>query len=390
VSTPLPLIYLDHAATTPMRPAAVEAMLPFLSERYANPNGSHRAARDARRALDEARDVVAECLGVLAGEVVFTGCGTEADNAAVLGVVRRSGGIPLCSSVEHHAVLHPVEHLGGIVVPVDRAGRMDLLELEAALCRDGLQPISVVSVMTVNNEVGTVQPIAAVSALVRRHAPDAVLHTDAIQAPTWLDLAPITAAVDMLSLSGHKFGGPKGVGVLFVREGSAFEPIVQGGGQERDRRSGTQNVAGIVAFAEALRLTVDEREATNARVAALRDRFISRVLATCPGALETVAPSDKIAGSAHLCFEGCESEALLFLLDQEGICASAASACASGAMEPSHVLAAMNVPKEQAVGAVRFSLGPTTTDDEIDRAVAAIGPIVTRLRSGVGAAREAT
>jgi cysteine desulfurase len=388
VSVPPPLTYLDHAATTPMRRAAVEAMLPFLSERYANPNGSHRASRDARKALDEARDVVAECLGAQPGEVVFTGCGTEADNAAVLGVVRRAGGVAVCSAVEHHAVLHPVEHLGGPVVGVDRAGRIDLAELESVLRQDRAQPISVVSVMAVNNEVGTVQPIEAVSELVRRHAPQAVLHTDAIQAPTWLDLVPLTATVDMLALSGHKFGGPKGVGVLYVRDGLAFEPIVQGGGQERDRRSGTQNVAGIVAFAEALRLTVDEREATNERVGALRDRFVAQVLAECPGAIETVSPVDKVAGAAHVCFEGCESESLLFLLDQEGVCASAASACASGAMEPSHVLAAMGVPKEQAAGAIRFSLGPATTEDDLERAVAALVPIVARLRAGVAGGRE--
>ena len=373
-----------------MRRAAVEAMLPFLSERYANPNGSHRAARDARKALDEARDVVAECLGVHPGEVVFTGCGTEADNAAVLGVVRRRGGVPLCSAVEHHAVLHPVEHLGGVVVGVDRSGRIDLAELATALRQERMEPISVVSVMAVNNEVGTVQPIAEIGELVRAHAPRAVFHTDAIQAPSWLDLVALSEVVDMLSLSGHKFGGPKGVGVLFVRDGCAFEPIVQGGGQERDRRSGTQNVAGIVAFAEALRLAASEREATNARVSRMRDRFVSGLLASCPGAIETVAPADKVAGSAHVCFEGCESESLLFLLDQEGVCASAASACASGAMEPSHVLAAMGVAKEQAMGAIRFSLGHATNDDDVDRALAAVVPIVARLRAGVPPPREAT
>jgi cysteine desulfurase len=238
----------------------------------------------------------------------------------------------------------------------------------------------VVSVRAVNSGVGTVEPVAEV---VRRHAPHAVVHTDAIQAACWLDLAALSGAVDMLSLSGHKFGGPKGVGALFARDGSAFEPILQGGGQERDRRSGTQNVGGIVAFAEALRLAVDERDSTNARVGALRDRFVSSVVAACPGAIETVPVTDKVAGSAHVCFEGCESESLLFLLDQEGVCASAASACASGAMEPSHVLAAMGVPKEQAAGAIRFSLGPATTDDDIDRAIAAIVPIVARLRRGI-------
>lgn len=376
VSSPAPLVYLDHAATTPMRPEAVEAMLPFLTERFANPSGSHRAARDARRALDEARDVIASALGVAPGGVVFTGCGTEADNAAIAGSVRRHGGRAVCQATEHHAVLHLVEHLGGSVVGVDGVGRIALDELEATLDDD----VSVVSVMAVNNEVGTIQPLAEVSALVRTRAPRAYLHTDAVQAACWLDLTTISPLVDLLSLSGHKFGGPKGVGVLWMRDGVQLEPLLMGGGQERDRRSGTHNVAGIVATAEALRLTVAEREATNARVAELRNRFVSGLLATCPGAVETVDRGAKIPGSAHLCFDGCENESLLFLLDQAGICASAASACASGAMEPSHVLAAMGVRSELARGAVRFSLGHTTTDEDIDRALAAIPPMIERIR----------
>jgi cysteine desulfurase len=373
------VIYLDHAATTPMRREAVEAMLPFLSERFANPSGSHRGSRDARRALDEARDVVAEVLGASPGGIVFTGCGTEADNAALLGTVRRHGGTAVCPATEHHAVLHVVEHLGGRVVGVDGAGRVDLEALEAALDDD----VRVVSVMAVNNEVGTIQPLEAVSALVRRRAPQALLHTDAVQAACWLDLAQLTPLVDLLALSAHKFGGPKGVGLLWLRDGVQLEPLLQGGGQERDRRSGTHNVGGIVAMAEALRLTAAERDETNRRVAALRDRLVDALIAACPGTIETVERGAKIPGSAHVCFPGLENESLLFLLDQAGICASAASACASGAMEPSHVLAAMGVSTERARGAIRFSLGRTTTDAEIDQTIALVPPMVARLQERV-------
>lgn len=369
------LTYLDHAATTPMRPEAIEAMLPFLGERYANPSGSHRASRDARLALDEARDRVAGCLGADAGEIVFTGCGTESDNVAVLGPLRRHGGIAVCPATEHHAVLHVVEHGGGRVVGVDATGVVDLDALAGALDDD----VRVVSVMAVNNEVGTVQPLAEVAALVRALAPSAVLHTDAVQAACWLDLRELTSIVDLLSLSGHKFGGPKGVGLLWARQGVTFEPLLQGGGQERDRRSGTHNLAGIAAFATALSITDAERDSTVERLTRWRDRLVDALVAA--GAIETVPRSAKVAGSAHVCFPGLESESLLFLLDRAGICASAASACASGAMEPSHVLAAMGVPRESAMGAVRFSLGPATTADDIEYAVAEVPPIVDRLRA---------
>lgn len=358
-----------------MRPEAIEAMLPFLRERSANPSGSHAASRSARLALDEARDVVAECLGADPGEIVFTGCGTEADNVAVAGVLRRHGGVAVCPATEHHAVLHVVEHTGGRVVTVDRHGVVDLDALAEALD----ETVRVVSVMAVNNEAGTVQPLGRIAELVRRVAPQAVLHTDAVQAPCWLELPPLTAATDLLALSAHKFGGPKGVGVLWARSGVTFEPLLQGGGQERDRRSGTHNVAGIVATAEALRLTVAERAATVARVGALRDALCDG-LAASAGAVETVAREHKIAGSAHVCFEGVENEALLFLLDRAGICASAASACASGAMEPSHVLAAMGVPRSLAAGAIRFSLGPESGPADVEHVLAEVPAMVERLR----------
>jgi len=359
-----------------MRPEAVEAMVPFLEARFANPSGSHAAARQARQAVDEARDIVAAALGCQPGEVIFTGSGTEADNHAVLGAVRHHGGVAVCSAVEHHAVLHPVEHVGGRVVTVDREGRVDLDLLAEALDSD----VTVVSVMLANNEVGTVQPFADVAALVRARAPRAVLHTDAVQAMAWIDVATIAVPADCLSVSAHKFGGPKGVGALVVRQGVVLEPLIFGGGQERDRRSGTHNVAGIVAMAAAMRVTVDERDTMVASVASRRDRLIDGLLSELPDVYETVPRSLKVAGSAHLCFEGVESESLLFLLDRAGVCASAASACASGAMEPSHVLAAMGVPKEQSMGALRLSLGFASTDADIDRALDVIPAAVRQLR----------
>lgn len=366
-----------------MRREAVEAMLPFLDQQFANPSGSHRFARQARAALDSARDIVATVVGCDAGDVVFTGGGTEADNTAVMGAVARHGGLAVCSAAEHHAVLHAVEQVGGVVVGVDAVGRIDRDQLEQALARAAAgetAPVTVVSVMAVNNEVGSITDIAAVSALVRRLAPGALVHTDAVQAPSWVDVRAITPHVDLLSLSGHKFGGPKGSGVLVVRRPDAVAPLLVGGGQERERRSGTQNVAGAVALAEALRCTDLERDVELERLAALRDRLVDALRAGVPGLHETVAPQDKVAGSAHVCIPGVENEALLFLLDEGGVCASAASACAAGAMEPSHVLSAMGVPVELARGALRLTLGHSTTSHDVDRAAEVIVSAVERIR----------
>jgi cysteine desulfurase len=378
------LTYLDHAASTPMRREAIEAMMPFLDQQFANPSGSHRFARQARAALDEARETVAAVVGCLPGEVVFTGGGTEADNTAVLGAVARQGGQAVCSAAEHHAVLHAVEQVGGTVVGVDAAARIDLANLEQVLrqAADGTAPpVAVVSVMAVNNEVGSVTDIAAVAALVRRLAPTALVHTDAVQAASWVDLRTLAPHVDLLSLSGHKFGGPKGIGVMVVRRPGAVAPLLVGGGQEREQRSGTQNVAGAVALAEALRLTDAERADEVPRLAALRDTLVDRLVEALPDVRETVDRAHKVAGSAHLCIRGVENEALLFLLDEGGVCASAASACAAGAMEPSHVLAAMGVAREWSAGALRLTLGHSTTLDDVERAVEVIVPAVERVRS---------
>ncbi|MET0578349.1 MAG: aminotransferase class V-fold PLP-dependent enzyme, partial [Ilumatobacteraceae bacterium] len=331
--------------------------------------------------VDDARDQIAAVIGCLPGEVVFTSGGTESDNAAITGAVWRHGGVPVCPAAEHHAVLHVVEREGGTVVPVDAVGRVRLDALADALGPD----VALVSVMAVNNEVGSITDLAAVCGVVRQLAPAAVLHTDAVQAACWLDLRQLWPSVDVMSLSAHKFGGPKGVGVLVVREGVSLEPLIVGGGQERERRSGTHNVAGIVATAEALYATDAERSAEVVRLAARRDRLVAGLVDGPAAARETVPPADKIAGSAHVLFEDIESEALLYLLDRADVCASAASACASGAMDPSHVLAAMGVERRWATGALRLSLGRTTTDADVDHAIEAVSDAVVTLRERMAA-----
>lgn len=365
-----------------MRAGAVAAMLPYLSERFANPSATHRAGRDARRAVDEARDQVADVLGVAPGEVVFTSGGTESDNAAIAGAGPLAAHGIVTSAAEHHAVLEPARLAGAVVVPVDATGHVDLDALA-----DALGPhVRVVSVMAVNNEVGTVTDLAAVSTLVRARAPEAALHTDAVQAASWLDLRAVTPLVDLLSLSAHKFGGPKGVGVLTVRAGTPIRALLAGGGQERERRSGTHNVPGIVATAVALAQTDAHRDTELARVAGLRRRLLDGLRAV-DGVTTTVSPESAVPGIVHVCVEGVESEALLYLLDEGDVWAAAASACASGAMEPSHVLAAIGVPPGRAAGAVRISFGHTTSAADVDRALDVLVPAIARLRRPVGARR---
>jgi len=379
------VVYLDHAATTPMRAEAVAAMEPFLNVQYANPSGSHRFARDARKVLDECRDDVADVFGCHAGEIIFTGGGTEGDNAAILGAFRRlqSHNVAtqaVCSASEHHAVLHCVEHVGGVVVGTDPYGAINLDALMETLTRlhaEGVKPV--VSVMAVNNEVGTITNMEEVSRIVRRYAPKAILHTDAVQGACWVDLAHLVSLVDVLTLSSHKFGGPKGSGIMYLRNGVHLEPLIFGGGQERDRRSGTHNVAGIAATTAALVATASERQSENLRVAELKEQLLAG-LHEIGGIHQTVPNEFSVPGIVHVCVEGVENEALLFLLDEEHLCASAASACASGAMEPSHVLAAMGVPRERAQGALRLSLGHTTTSAHISQAIGTLGRAVARLR----------
>ncbi len=378
--------YLDWAASTPMRPEALAAMMQAAQDGYGNPTGAHHRARVGRRIVDDARDQVADAMGAQPSEIIFCGSGTEADNLAIFGAHAVRGGHVACSAAEHHAVLHPVEYLGGTVIGIDHVGQLDLDQLRSIANDD----LAVVSVMLANNETGVVQRLEVIRAILDEHAPNALLHTDAVQAFPWLDVAELAAPADLISLSGHKFGGPKGVGVLVVRSDATIKPQILGGGQEFELRSGTHNVAGIAAFGVAAELMSNERAQVVEKVATLRDRLVNGIKQVLPDTIESARDnigggddSDvaKVAGSAHVCFPGIESEALLFKLERVGIYASAASSCASGAQDPSHVLAAMGYPRELAAGSLRMSLGFGTTDADIDRALAIIPECVQTLRT---------
>ena len=379
-------VYLDHAASTPLRPVARNAWLAAAEQHHANPTGSHLAAREARRALDRAREQVASALGAHPGEVVFTSGGSEADNMAVRGAlaIRGPEAVAVTTEAEHHAVHDPVERSGGVMVGVDTRGIVDLDALADALrSRDG--DVAVVSAIAVNNETGSITPLPEVARVVRDLAPEARLHTDAVQAVNWIDVATATADFDLVSVTGHKVGSPVGTGVLVVRDGVELDPLIVGGGQERGRRAGTPDVAGAVAFAAALAETVAERDNSVERLRVLRDALIGGLMdrlgdrvmvSAAPGSGDR---SHIAAGIANLCITGVQSEALLFLIDEAGVRASAASSCSSGAQDPSHVLAAMGLPREVALGSLRLSLGHTSVASDVERAVEVIVESVRRL-----------
>ncbi len=369
-----------------MRPEAVDAMAPFLAAHPGNPSGSHAASRATKTALEEAREQVAAALGARPSEVVFTGGGSEGDNLAVKGAAwaARDAGHGLdgvvTTGIEHKAVLGAcarLEREGFRVTRVSATptGIVDLDRLASALD----ERVAVVSVMLVNNETGVRQPLGEVAELVRERAPRAVLHTDAVQAPQWCDLRD-TAPAALVAISGHKFGGPKGLGVLVVRDGTTLVPLVEGGGHERDLRAGTQNVPGIVALATALRVTDEQRAEEVPRIAALRDAF-ERGLAQLAG-FEVNGDSDlRVAGVLHCAFGGVEAETLLVALDHDGVYAASGSACSSGAIDPSHVLVAMGMADERARSSVRFSFGWASTPDDVDEALAVVPEVVEKLRA---------
>jgi cysteine desulfurase len=369
-------VYLDHAASSPVVPEALAAMNEWMAEGFGNPSGAHSVARRARAKVDDARDIVAEFVGVAPAGIVFTSGGTEADNLAVIGSVSVREGAVVVGATEHPAVVEAAHHSGRETrtVPVDADGGVDPAELRSRLGG----PVAVVSFHTANNETGVILPIPALARRVHKWAPGAVLHTDAVQAAPWLDLATATEGADIVTISGHKIGGPQGVGALGLRNGTAVAPVLRGGGQEGERRSGTHNVAGIVGLAAAV-LALDRTAAE--RTARRRDRLAELIRSGCPGAVETAPAADKLPGHCHFQFPDVESEALIFLLDQAGVCASAGSACASGAIEPSPVLLAMGVAKEDAAGSLRLTLGPATTDEDVEVAGTAVVDAVQRLRA---------
>ena len=379
-------IYLDHAASTPLRPSARDAWLAAADQHHANPTGSHLAAREARRCLDRAREQVAAALGACPGEIVFTSGGSEADNMAVRGALGARGpvAVAVTTQAEHHAVHDPVEHSGGVMVGVDARGILDLDAL-ADVLRARAGDVAVVSVIAVNNETGSITPLEDVARVVRELAPGAWLHTDAVQAVNWIDVAAATTDFDLVSVTGHKVGSPVGTGVLVVRGGVELDPLIVGGGQERGRRAGTPDVAGAVSLAAALTEAVATRPESIERLGALRDALIDGLMDRLGDrVLVSAAPgggdrSHIAAGIANVCIAGVQSEALLFLIDAAGVRASAASSCSSGAQDPSHVLAAMGVPREVALGSLRLSLGHTTVDADVERAVEVIAESVGRL-----------
>lgn len=376
-------IYLDHAATTPVREEALEAMLPYFAQNGYNASSLHFEGRAARAALDGARERVARCLGAKNKEIVFTGGGSEADNLALIGAARalRARGRHIVSSaIEHHAVLHALDALRDdgweiTLLSVDSAGQVSPDAFAAAL-----RPETVLaSVMYVNNETGTVQPIRKLASLA--HERNVIFHTDAVQAAAYLPLDVRTLGIDMLSIAAHKFYGPKGTGALYVREGTPLTPILLGGSQEFAKRAGTENLAGIAGLSAALDLAMDERTAAGARIATLRDAFEARVLEQIPDARVNGGEAMRAPHISNLSFLGVTSEQLLMRLDMDGIAVSAGSACASGAIEPSHVIAALGLPEPWMRGVIRFSLGRTTTQAQMTRAAEVLERAVADLRS---------
>ena len=376
------MIFLDHAATTPVRREALEAMWPFLTGSFGNPSSHHGLGDEAARALAAARAEVAAIVGCRPGDVVFTSGGTEADNLAIKGIALATprGRHVVVSPIEHEAVLESAAHLARVhgfevdEVEVDEGG----LVHPEALARIIRPDTTLVSVQLANNEIGTVQPIAELAAIA--HASGALMHTDAVQAAGWLPLSIDALGVDAMSLAGHKVGAPKGTGALIVRGRIPLEPVLHGGGQERGRRSGTENVAGAVAFATALRLAEQERADAATRVGALGAELATRVTAEVPGAVLTGHATRRLPGTVSFVFPGTSGEAVLLELEREGVICSSGSACAAGSDEPSHVLTAIGVPGEVAQTAVRFTLGAETTAEEIADAAASVVTAVSVVR----------
>lgn len=382
------LIYMDHAATTPVRPEVLDAMLPYFSTNFGNPSGIYGLAQESRKAIDVARETVAETLDARISEIVFTSGGTESDNTAIRGsalALASTGRHIITTSIEHHAVLHTchsLEQYGFDVtyLPVDAAGLIDPDDVGRAINDE----TTLVSVMYANNEIGVVEPISEIADVVkaeaRRRGRTIVMHTDAVQAAGYLDLSARNISVDMISLSAHKFQGPKGAGVLYIRRGTPFEAQQTGGGQERQRRSGTENVPSVVGMAEALRLAESERNETVARVESLRDRIVEAMLERLDGVRLNGHPSRRLANNVNFSFDRVEGEPILLGLDLAGISASSGSACSSASLEPSHVLTALGLTAEQAQGSLRLTLGKDNTEEDVDYLLDVLPGLVRKLR----------
>ena len=376
-------IYMDNGATTRVTEPVFEAMQPYFCEIYGNPSSAHNFGYVSRHAIDAAREQVAKAINADVNEIYFTGCGTESDNWAVRGAAYenvKKGRHIITTAIEHHAILHTCAQLEkeGFEVtylPVDEYGFVTPEQLDAAIRPDS----TLVSIMTANNEIGTIEPIAELAAVCKKHG--VLFHTDAVQAIGSVKIDVKAMQIDMLSMSGHKFHAPKGIGVLYIRKGVRLQQFMNGGAQERNRRAGTENLASIVGIGKAIEIATADIDAHNAQLSAIRDHMIERILKEIPFTRLNGHPTTRLPGNVNVCFRFIEGESLLMLLDAKGIAGSSGSACTSGSLDPSHVLLAIGLPHEIAHGSLRLSLSEENTMEEADYVVDALVEIVSRLRS---------
>jgi cysteine desulfurase len=376
------IVYMDHSATTYTKKEVLEAMIPYFSEHFGNPSSIYSIAGDSKKVIDAARVQVSKALGADTDEIYFTSGGSESDNWAIKGVAfanRKKGNHIITSAIEHHAVLHTCKYLEkeGFTVtylPVDKYGMVDPADLEKAITEKTI----LVSVMFANNEIGTIEPIAELGAVAHNHK--VYFHTDAVQAIGNVPVDVKAQNIDMLSLSAHKFYGPKGIGALYIRKGMKIENLIHGGGQERKRRAGTENIAGIVGLGKAIELATADIDGHNRRIRAMRDRLLQGILTKIPGTHLNGHNEKRLPGNVNVSFEFIEGESMLLWLDDEGICASTGSACTSGSLEPSHVLIATGLPVELSHGSLRLTLGDINTEQDVDFVLKVLPKIVSRLR----------
>jgi len=376
------IIYMDHSATTPTRREVLDAMIPYYTEHYGNPSSIYSIARESKKAIDTARAQVAKALNAEPDEIYFTSGGSESDNWAIKGIAfanRKKGNHIITSKIEHHAVLHTFEYLEkeGFTVtylPVDKYGLVDPAELEKAITDKTI----LVSIMYANNEIGTIEPIPELAAVAKKHK--VYFHTDAVQAIGNIPIDVKAQDIDLLSLSAHKFYGPKGSGALYIRKGVKIDNLIHGGGQERRRRAGTENIAGIVGLGKAIEMATADIEGHNRKIRAMKDRLQAGILEKIPNAYLNGHPEKRLPGNINISFEFIEGESMLLWLDDEGICASTGSACTSGSLEPSHVLLATGLPVEISHGSLRLTLGDSNTQEDVDFVLGALPKIVLRLR----------
>lgn len=375
-------IYLDNSATTPLKKEVLDEMMPYLTENYGNPSSIYNIGQIAKAAVEKARGQVANAIGASPNEIYFTGCGSEADNWAIKGIARakeRKGKHIISSAIEHHAVLHTLNYLEkqGFEVtylPVDQYGKISLEDLKNAIRPDTI----LITIMTANNEIGTIEPIREIGEIARKN--QIVFHTDAVQAIGVMEIDVKSMNIDMLSMSAHKFGGPKGVGALYVKNGVRPEIFMHGGAQERARRAGTENVASIVGMGKAITLAAQNIPEKAKKLCAMRDYLIQNIMEKIPYVKLNGHPTDRLPGNVNFSFQYIEGESLLLMLDLNGIAASSGSACTSGSLDPSHVLLALGMPHETAHGSLRISIGDQNTKEEIDQVIKILPGIVQRLR----------